>query len=401
MTPPFSSWAYPFLARFPQRLYLRCHRLQPWLRLNHFSPSSAVKWPNACSSGTPFAQMSTLRKLWPKKGVIIMSPHHSVRRTAFSLIELLVVVAIMAVLMGLLMPAVQKAREMANRLKCQNQIRQLTIAAYAYHNETGAFPPSRWRDDTVTPNKRWTQFVLLAPFMEQNAIYQQWDFTNFDNNKTPVRVVGYAIKLIVCPSDNITGLDNSDPSAPYGLTSFGGNAGTSSEDGTGGEARDGVIFTGAETKTDSNGITRTLVKYKSVRVTDVKDGTAATFLYGERNHFDPIYNQVCDDTIEEDGWWAYSARQDQELSTAAPLNYHMPSQYASPPPVNGSPSPAAANPPQPACDQRLSAFGSWHPEGANFSFVDGHAQFIRNGISQYTYQALSTRAGREIVNDDF
>src|SRR5438876_5888266 len=100
-----------------------------------------------------------------------MAPGLRARR-GFTLIELLVVIAIIAVLIGLLLPAVQKVREAASRSKCQNNLKQLGLGLHAHHDAAGGFPPARVNASTISCS--WPPFVL--PYIEQDAIYKLYHF---------------------------------------------------------------------------------------------------------------------------------------------------------------------------------------------------------------------------------
>src|SRR4051812_40020748 len=100
------------------------------------------------------------------------------RRRAFTLVELLVVIAIIGVLVALLLPAVQMARESARRTQCANHLKQLGLAAHNFNDTRGWLPPSRVSNDGTDANQNWlTWAVLLLPFVEQQNYYSQWDLT--------------------------------------------------------------------------------------------------------------------------------------------------------------------------------------------------------------------------------
>jgi prepilin-type N-terminal cleavage/methylation domain-containing protein len=100
------------------------------------------------------------------------------RRSAFTLIELLVVIAIISVLMAMLLPAVQKVREAANRGKCANNLKQIGIALHHYHDVFGMFPPGKGVVPGMPPAAmpRWSPHARILPYIEQTNVYQQLDF---------------------------------------------------------------------------------------------------------------------------------------------------------------------------------------------------------------------------------
>jgi prepilin-type N-terminal cleavage/methylation domain-containing protein/prepilin-type processing-associated H-X9-DG protein len=313
-------------------------------------------------------------------------------RRGFTLVELLVVIAIIAVLIGLLLPAVQKVREAANRAQCLNNLKQIALAAHNYHGDQGKFPTGVHLPVLVggRPTGGTTLWVELLPYFEQDNLHNEWDYYDNRNNvggtnATSARVV----KILLCPSDPLPKrvIDSTIPNQPtwsdgfYAMISYGGNGGkrtvmATPPPGFQGMTRDGIFFI------DS-----------CVHFADITDGSSNTFLFGERYHRDLQFDLrqpvvwPGHSPIEQWGRWASVSNPGSlgmsALHTAAPINYQVP----------------------PGGDlltlwNRAGAFGSGHPGGANFAFADGSVRFVSQSIPLATLQALSTRDCGEVVGDE-
>jgi len=306
----------------------------------------------------------------------------------FTLVELLVVIAIIGILIALLLPAVQAAREAARRSQCTNNLKQLALAAHNYHDRLGSFPPGTLlKAFAVQPRRRGPSlFIFLLNEMEQTGLRGQLDLDDPLNNEAggPSSLAAMVLPVLVCPSDLLDpNPAEHSPGRWHGMTSYGGNGGT------GGNHR--FLCTSDPMSTD--GMFCETGPYASpnpgqstVRMADVRDGTSNTLFFGERSHADRVFDAWADGAGEQPigdyGWWhtvGGLAIVDATMSTLAPLGYQ-------------------ADPSQPnfAC-QRTCAFGSLHPGGANFALVDGSVRFLSETIKHGIYRALSTRAGGEVA----
>ncbi len=320
------------------------------------------------------------------------------RRAGFTLIELLVVIAIIGVLIALLLPAVQAAREAARRSQCLNNLKQMGLAAHNYESTHQVYPPGQMRLNYPTPPRfrGVPLFVHMLPFLDQQPLYDRWNFNDpLGNTVGTTANSATLLNVLLCPSDDI-------PENPilngtnrfYGITSYGGNGGSRShppEDLT----SDGIFHaTGPAAAAGA----------RQVRVADIRDGLSNTLMFGERDHFDPNFDTFAAaglvmGPMGKWGWWAPSggrfALTDITLSSFAPVNYRIPFSYE--------------NRPADAADQagfapyetlRVSAWGSGHPGGANVALADGSVRFLKETVSPEVLRALGTRAGREVISAD-
>jgi prepilin-type N-terminal cleavage/methylation domain-containing protein/prepilin-type processing-associated H-X9-DG protein len=289
------------------------------------------------------------------------------KRRGFTLIELLVVIAIIAILIALLVPAVQKVRESAARTECQNNLKQIALAALNYHSAHKVFPRGFVTEPAAENNG---VFISLLSYVEQEPIYKIWVFTpagsqNWGTVDTAsTHGAANVVPPYLCPTgcgapvrgyENWSGYD-------MGLTCYLANAGTRSY---ALQSKDGIFFENSR-----------------IRVEDIFDGSSNTFLFGERNYKEPGLNGC---TVNMWDWGAWGA--------ATGVIYDMGDTHGSSSvPINSVCGPTINQ------DDRLNAFGSLHPGGANFAFADGTVRFVPSNIDLATLQALSTRSGAEPVS---
>jgi prepilin-type N-terminal cleavage/methylation domain-containing protein/prepilin-type processing-associated H-X9-DG protein len=305
-------------------------------------------------------------------------------RTAFTLIELLVVIAIIAVLIGLLLPAVQKVREAASRSTCSNNLKQIVLASHNYHDVNQCFPTNSqdeggW-DWTYQMNaKSWSWLARILPYLEQQNLQVQLNLNNTLGQSQASLTI--PLKIFYCPSDNASSLNPSDNRANLGKLA--GSpwtlAATSNYKGVTGDCWCWGDYQYKCTST-CNGLnmgdgmfaSRDDIARNKVDLTGVPDGTSNTFFAGEDI---PLLNAHCT--------WPYA---NGSLGTCAiPPNQNKP--YDNSDIYNGWPN--------------LYSFRSRHPGGLQFGFADGAVHFISDSIPLPVYRALASRNGGETVSLDF
>lgn len=203
-----------------------------------------------------------------------MCTPRNARSAAFTLIELLVVIAIIAVLIGLLLPAVQKVREAANQASCRNNMKQIALAMHQYHDAQGSFPSayvSSPNPDTLWTAPGWGWAALLLPHVEQDPLYRQIDFSlPIEESPRHTAVRTAQLKVFQCPSDRMVGEYDVQDQPGQVFT----RAATNSYAACYGAG--GVI---GEQPDSGNGV---FYRNSKVRIADIHDGTSHTFLAGER-----------------------------------------------------------------------------------------------------------------------
>jgi prepilin-type N-terminal cleavage/methylation domain-containing protein/prepilin-type processing-associated H-X9-DG protein len=350
-----------------------------------------------------------------------MSPStHSVAgHRGFTLIEVLVVITIIGVLIALLLPAVQSAREAARRSQCVNNLKQLGLAAHHYHEINNCLPmgsPFYLFPGDGNYEDGHSIFVAMLGQYEQQSLYNAVNFTiniYYFANQT---IQATALNTLMCPSDAIGYQKKTYPDGildiPQGrfvvaYSNYAGNAGTWFHHGSWDQA--GFNQTAALTK-DDNGL---FFVNSAIRFDQVKDGLGTTLLFGERNR-----GALDASTAQDWHWWFDGDFGDTLFWTAFPIN-----------PQKTLKTNATL---ESLANAYVNAASSAHPGGANFCMADGSVRFLKESIPSWlqnpatgtpagitgdwllystpftlapsvkfgVYQALSTRNGKEVVSAD-
>lgn len=356
------------------------------------------------------------------------------KRPAFTLVELLVVIAIIAILIGLLLPAVQKVREAAFRTQCQNNLKQLGLAMHNYHGVTGHFPESEVMPTMTPPNtypSGWSVLAALNPYLEQTAVYNLLDISvpmyafgggtsGFSIYSSPTygannpTAVSTTVKLFLCPSDiGFSGIGDDSYGVTLGSTNYAACIGTG-VNGT---------FVGSEYGTDGAFSAGT-----QFRITDITDGTSNTACMSEStlgngiggfgvsygygiprptpldnytqyvaipfgSFAGPLTDAACNDptvancinyTDPRGFSWAQGEIRCTEYDHHRTPNSQLPDCMA----YVGIANPQSA---------AWRGARSRHTGGVNLLMCDGSCQFVTNSIDPGTWLALSTRASNDVI----
>ena len=339
-------------------------------------------------------------------GMSIRSSHSRARgRLGFTLVELLVVIAIIGVLVALLLPAVQAAREAARRMSCSNNLKQAGLADLNFEVTNGHLVPARLGPDstdkgslrylkTAVERSGASGFVLMLPHIELTALFDKLDIYKNDSIwpakefrtpgvewRTPARTEAMAtsIAAYICPSEGsepyveFTGYGN-PPAATASYAFVAGHRGVTS----------GATYNLVDACMVKHHNTGAHLYHTKIALKQIEDGTSNTISVGEviETSIGRI-NEGLPSAADTHNIWAYVLRYlDGFRTTSVALNTPpwMETENVEGDIVNG-------------------AFASRHPGGAQFVYVDGHVEFVQDSIDLDTYQNLSTIAGSPLVMD--
>ncbi|MFO0959413.1 MAG: DUF1559 domain-containing protein [Isosphaeraceae bacterium] len=295
-------------------------------------------------------------------------------RRGFTLIELLVVIAIIGVLIALLLPAVQQAREAARRISCTNNLKQLALAAANYEATFGAFPmgtPFYRFPDMNRVYDGHSIFVAMLGQLEQQQLYNATNFSTNIYRWTNQTIQATGVSTLWCPTDTLAAQRKTLPysisdipagSATISYTSYGGNCGMF------------YVHPGNYTDADVASIPAVTAKCNGIfhvnsatRLASITDGTSNTLIFGERGH-----SYLKGESADDWHWWFDGYYADTLFTTLYPMNPFRKLQ------TGGTT--------MSTCNAYLFSASSLHPGGGNFAFVDGSVKFLKDSIQTMPFE---------------
>jgi prepilin-type N-terminal cleavage/methylation domain-containing protein/prepilin-type processing-associated H-X9-DG protein len=315
------------------------------------------------------------------------------RRSAFTLIELLVVIAIIAVLISLLLPAVQSAREAARRIQCVNNEKQIGLAMHNYVSSNNALPASEMQFLGLANGSNYSAMSQALPFMEQSSLYNAINFSLFDVDPSNSTAMVTSINGLICPSDTY------NPSPTYGAqTNYMADMGS------------GIVWQASLPPNTAlpppNGV---FYGNSATRIAEITDGLSNTGFYSERIVGDGttgIISPIADVFFDPGA----PLTPDDAMAQCQALNIYNPANQIpmvmGVPWIDGQHIMLHVTPPNTrSCgffivNRAVIPPSSNHPGGLNLLFGDGSVRFIKNSVSLQTWRALGTRNGGEVISSD-
>jgi prepilin-type N-terminal cleavage/methylation domain-containing protein len=349
----------------------------------------------------------------------------SVRRKAFTLIELLVAIAIMAILIGLLLPAVQKVRESANRVRCANNLKQIGLALHGFMDVNGELPPNGLftydaTTNTVVQTSPWSALSQILPYIEQESLFRNINFSV--GYSTQPNISSQRVGTYLCPDEQNDKGSGTDPT--YGnknwTLNYAANLGTWAvlTDKAGAmRGTDGAFSPdrGFNAKDFRDGLSNTLgfaeVKGYTTRVSGTPNTATyspapppptgvAELLSSPPFGLTGIALATFDPTKQTHVEWVDGKVHETGFTTVFPPNTVVPYPSAADS-ITYDVDFVSATEGNPGDTYAAVTSRSYHPSLVNAVLMDGSVRSITNGISQTTWRALGTRSGGETVRDDF